>query len=138
MIIGISGKIGAGKDTLAECIQEIDPDFQNKKFAYKLKQIATILTGVDDQWTHEGKECYLNNWGMTIREVQQRLGTDAMRVGLHPDVWILALFADWEPHKYLKWVVTDVRFPNEAQAILDRGGFIVRIDGTRRPQDKPA
>ena len=32
------------------------------------------------------------------------------------------------------WIITDVRFPNEAQAIKDRGGILIRINrdnGTR-------
>lgn len=31
---------------------------------------------------------------------------------------------DWFPN----WIITDVRFPNEAQAIKDRGGIIIRVN----------
>lgn len=132
MIIGVSGKIGSGKDELAECIKELDPEFQVKKYADKLKQVAALLTGLQDQYSREAKDKYLDSWGMTVREIQQRIGTEAMRDGLHPDTWILALFADYKPGD--KWIITDVRFHNETAAIIQRGGFLVRIDGTRNPQ----
>jgi dephospho-CoA kinase len=45
-LIGISGKIGSGKDTVAAIIQELYPQYEVKKFAGKLKDIASILTGI--------------------------------------------------------------------------------------------
>lgn len=41
-----------------------------------------------------------------------------------------------EPSMYLNgskpnvpnWIITDVRFPNEAQAIKDRGGILIRVN----------
>ena len=32
-----------------------------------------------------------------------------------------------------KWIITDVRFPNELKAIKDRGGFIIRVNKKRPP-----
>jgi hypothetical protein len=79
---------------------------------------------------------------MSVREFLQLLGTDAIRYGLHPNAWVNALMADYITEEKVydlgggmkhvsppsKWIVTDVRFPNEAKAIKDRGGVIVRID----------
>ena len=77
------------------------------------------------------------DWDMTYREFLQKLGTEAMRDGLHTNVWVNALFADYIPHKkeggfqrsvkdtngipydfeyeveYPNWIITDMRFPNE-------------------------
>lgn len=136
MLIGISGKAGAGKDTLAQCIQEIDSRFEIKKFADKLKRCAAILTGFEDQWSQAGKQHYLYDWEMTVGEFQQKLGTEAVRDGIHKDGWVLALFADYDYtwHTFEKpsnWIITDVRFKNEADVIRERGGFLVRINGTR-------
>jgi hypothetical protein len=105
MIIGINGKIGSGKDTIGDIIQKIcitndGPEFEVKKFAGKLKQIASLLTGIpvekfEDQ---EFKKLDMNpEWGMTYREFLQNLGTEAMRDGLHTNVWVNALFADYVP-----------------------------------------
>lgn len=80
---------------------------------------------------------------MTIRQFLQELGTDACRNGLHPNTWVNALMADYKcsfclqssgEHKaciksdYPNWIITDTRFPNEAQAIKDAGGIVIRVD----------
>jgi len=120
-----------------------------RKFAGKLKDIAEHLTGIpvekfEDQ---EFKKTNLNSewWTtcdegyqpMTVREFLQKLGTDALRVGLHDNVWVNALMADYvkdEDGDLPNWVITDTRFPNEAQAIKDKGGIIIRVN---RPGIKP-
>lgn len=174
MIIGINGYSGSGKDTVGRIIQYImgnngpkgqfsfsiekaianplefdevledSSDWEVKKFAGKLKDIASHLTGIDiedfeDQdfkKTNLGREWWTTcdeGWQpMTVRDFLQKLGTDAMRNGLHDNVWVNALMADY--YEDSNWVVTDTRFPNEAMAIKESGGIIIRID---RPGVKP-
>jgi hypothetical protein len=127
MLIGLTGKIGAGKDTVAEMICRMQPGkgWQIKRVAEKLKKIAAILTGWQDQYTQEGKMHYLPEWGMTVREVQQKLGTDVIRHHFHPNAWILALFADYRQGD--NWIIADVRFPDEMEAIRQRDGILFRV-----------
>lgn len=134
MIIGIRGKFGSGKDTLAKALLKYFPDAQIKKFAEKLKFITHYMTGVpmEDCYTDEGKRRFLPEWGMTIGEFQQRIGTDAIRCGLHKDAWVISTLAGYDRTKH-QWVISDVRFINEAQAILDRGGILIEI--TRKSRD---
>lgn len=135
MVIGISGKIGSGKDTFAElfithvkCKYGIQ--FENKKFAYNLKKIVSILTGVsmEEVLSREGKLKYLPEWGMTIGEMQQKVGTEAIRNNIHSDAWVLSLFGTYVEYKDF-WIVTDVRFKNEARIIKENGGIIIRLNG---------
>lgn len=130
MIIGISGKIGAGKSELARLLYA-HHGFEQKIFAGKLKKIAAILTGLPEDWMYrrDMKDKQLDNWNMTLGELQQRLGTDAIRNGLHTDAWVYALFADYDGTE--DWSISDVRFPNEANMITNMGGIMVRIDGSR-------
>ena len=114
------------------------------KFAGKLKDIASHLTGIpiedfEDQEfkkTNLGPEwwttCDEGHQPMTVRDFLQKLGTDALRNGLHTNVWVNALMADYDEDS--NWVITDTRFPNEAQAIKDKGGIVIRVD---RPGVKP-
>ncbi len=126
MIIGISGKANSGKNQLADYICALDGRYEEHAFAGKLKQIAALLTGRRDQTTREGKACYMPEWKMTVGEFQQKLGTEAIRRGIREDAWIIALFQDYEPDDH--WVITDVRFPNEAMAIQERGGILIRVN----------
>ena len=222
MIIGINGRVGSGKDTVGRIIQYLIRDKQNdgfsdnvkleetlkltisdpfnsgweiKKYAAKLKQRASILTGIpvekfEDQefkktlmpaeWEQlipstkknvkfkdlskaleEGcifdsttaPLCGLSSSSSsaiftrvtvpeklqkyTVRGFLQRLGTEAIRDGIHPNTWVNALMADYNPEgfwpeaawktKIPNWIITDCRFPNEAQAIKDRGGLVIRV-----------
>lgn len=130
MIISISGKIGSGKDTLAKMIQQLQPEknWQIKKWAYKLKQVASMLSAVPmDYWEDQEfkKQQMPDRWQMTYREFLQRLGTEAMRNGLHQNVWVNALMADYKDG--MNWIITDTRFPNEADAVHEMGGTLVRV-----------
>lgn len=221
MIIGISGKIESGKDTVAKIIQcltskdkpeqivniitnnwfsktQIEYDWKIKKFAGKLKQMVSLLTGISvedlekqevkdrvlgEEWTRYGyadghtrdennrpimtvkfcdKERYeielRINWQtayrkeMTVRELLQKLGTEALRDVIHQNVHVNALFADYKkignyehpewwikeyPDKnpieeiYPNWIISDLRFPNEAEAIRSRNGINIRIERPR-------
>lgn len=171
MIIGVSGYSGSGKDTVGTIIQYIfckhnplsrpveeivnnldiweevledTSGWEIKKFAGKLKDIASHLTGIDiedfeDQdfkKTNLGREWWTTcdeGWQpMTVRDFLQKLGTDALRNGLHENVWVNALMADYDEDS--EWIITDTRFVNEAMAIKEKGGIIIRID---RPGVKP-
>lgn len=128
-IIALSGKRGSGKDTVANLIERAGPwaFFEQRLFAGKLKRFAQELTGHQDMFSQEGKTLFLPDWGMTAGELLQRLGTDAIRDGLHTDAWVLACFAGMRKDQH--YIITDCRFPNEAEAIKAKGGFVLRVEG---------
>jgi hypothetical protein len=155
MIIGISGKIGSGKDTLAMVIKKLFPeyDFQNKKFASKIKQITSLIIGcsVEDLENRKFKNTPLGfEWNkgiepnikqMTPRLMLQLIGTECGRDIIHPNIWVNALFSDYIPKPlyarestkisdFPNWIISDVRFPNEAKIIKEYGGILVRIERT--------
>jgi len=129
-LVGLSGYAKSGKDEVARFIRQQMPTFEVKKFSGKLKYIASMLTGFDayNFENQQFKTKVLPGWNMTARELLQRLGTEAIRDNLHEKAWVNALFADHS--HYSRWVITDVRFPNEAQEIKDYGGIIVRVNRT--------
>jgi len=128
MIIGLNGYAKSGKDEIANAIRSLHPTWEIKKFAGKLKDIASILTGIPAESFEDQsfKMKHLMGWDMTVRELLQRLGTEGVRSGVHTDAWVNALFVDY--YQYAKWIITDVRFPNEAQSIKDRGGVLIRVN----------
>lgn len=64
---------------------------------------------------------------LTPRKLLQELGTEICRQ-IHPSAWINALFVDYTSKKHDKWVISDVRFPDEVQAIKDRGGIVIKVN----------
>lgn len=67
---------------------------------------------------------------MTAREVLQFVGTDIFRRMYEP-VWVKLLINKIKEDSPLVAVIADCRFDNEAQAVKDESGTIVRL--TRRP-----
>lgn len=135
MVIGISGKIGSGKDRFADLFIEHIYEvygiaFENKKFAYNLKKIVSVLIGVPmrDVLSRKGKLKYLPEWGMTIGEMQQKIGTEAIRNNIHNDAWVLSLFSTYKKDEDF-WIITDVRFKNEAKIIKKMSGVLIRLEG---------
>ena len=67
---------------------------------------------------------------LTPRKLLQLLGTECGRQIIHPNIWVNALFADYDTSSNYdsNWIITDVRFPNEVQAIKDKGGIVIKIN----------
>jgi hypothetical protein len=147
-VIGISGKIGSGKDIFAERFALKSPILvQKHAFADKVREIIELLTGEKMtrvyeknkpffnevySYTQEQKNIYLSAWNKTIGECLQLIGTDLFRDHFDPDTWVKTLFETIIPEvKSLNQIplITDVRFPNEADEILSRGGIVVRLFG---------
>ena len=84
---------------------------------------------------------------MTPRLLLQLLGTECGRNIIHPNLWVLALMADykattqtrnsiggWDDTDFPNWIITDTRFPNELKAVKDREGITIRVN--RNPENK--
>ena len=134
MIIGITGPKQSGKTTLARYIAEhSDLYWEIKGFATPLKQIVSILTGVNvyDMDSEKIKSSQLSNitgedWdNYTVRKFLQFVGTDLFRKQVHPDIWIRAALRDYD--KNTNWIMADVRFQNEVEAIKKLGGKVIKI-----------
>jgi hypothetical protein len=79
------------------------------------------LTNIIDAWGWD----YAKNNVPDVRRLLQRLGTEAGRDILGENIWVDTAFSRAAGGRL---VVTDVRFPNEAQGIRDRGGLVIRIE----------
>lgn len=129
-IIGFTGLKGSGKDTAAQMTGG-----QMFAFASELKATARKWYGLSwEQVYGDQKEVVDPKWGLTPREIMQRLGTEVAR-SIHPETWTRYLLDDRIPAVMAivlgpprLAVITDVRFPNEVSAIHERGGHVIRIN----------
>ncbi|WP_025275009.1 hypothetical protein [Haloglycomyces albus] len=126
MLIGLTGYARTGKTTVADILVR-DYGYEHRAFASKLKQILremnpTIGYHNLDELLSDGEE-HVKRYP-EYRRYLQRLG-HACRRHLGATVWIDALVRDWNPSA--DTVISDVRYLNEADAIRQRGGFIVRV-----------
>ena len=139
MIIGISGFQGAGKDTVADYLQNIH-GFKRDSFAATLKDAVAAVFGWDRELlegrTRESREWRetvdvwwanrLNMPDLTPRLVLQKWGTEVARRAWHDDTWIASLENKLN-RAHNDIVITDVRFPNEIAAVRNAGGIVIRV-----------
>lgn len=67
---------------------------------------------------------------LTPRKLMQLVGTEAGREIIHPDLWVNSTFTNFKPNEdgvYPRWVISDVRFPNELEKVHQEGGLSVRL-----------
>ena len=86
---------------------------------------------------------------MLYKEYYPIVGTECGRNIIHPNVWVNVTMNSYKPidcsgnvkcslagkpdvscnkcPQYPNWIITDVRFPNEVEAIKKRDGFIIRL-----------
>jgi len=107
--IGLSGKAGSGKDTVAEYLIQ-NYDFVNLAFADKLKQVAYDLFGLNAQ--------------VRDRALLQALGNRMRQID--PAVWVHYVIKQLPLG--LNVVVSDVRFLNEFEALKGLGFYMVRVE----------
>lgn len=126
MIIGFSGRAGAGKSTAAEHFE--GRGFTRDAYAKTMKEAVSIMFGIPleilqgDIVTKSKIDLY---WGMTYRQILQLFGTEACRNVFGGDVWERVLWRRYAGRGNI--VIDDVRFPNEAEAIITRGGIVIEI-----------
>lgn len=139
-LIGLSGYAQSGKDTLAGFLVK-DHGFTRVAFADKLREALYALNprlngDADSEWRLQD-EVDLYGWEYAkkdpeVRTLLQRMGTEAGRAIHGPDLWVDAAFrgieeADRRTGQFPLYVFTDCRFPSEADAIVARGGIVVRV-----------
>jgi hypothetical protein len=162
-LIGITGKIGSGKTTLAKKLCD-DHGYTELSFATPLKKIGEIFGFTQEQLygTQTQKMEINDKRGVSAREFLQKIGTEVFReyikeimpnFKIERSIWVDLLKEEImkglpsekipsesrelpsekipsgsrEPSTELyKYVVSDVRFQDEADMIKELGGIIIK------------
>lgn len=135
MLIGLVGRRGTGKDTIANHLVT-SHCFRNRKFSAPLKEALKALFGLTDEHI-EGplKEIVHPLWGVSPRSMMQFFGTEIMQnrlqdlipcIGRSHAVHRMMMDIE-EDNDTGRIVISDVRFQHEVDALLERGAFLVRV-----------
>jgi len=161
LIIGFTGYAKSGKDTAASAINavldQMGANVERLAFADPIRSVGELFGYTHEQMTDQSlKETYLGNdiTGVTPRKFMQLVGSEMFRNSLDKDIWVrfmesrfendpgsiggeqleLGFGPDvWKPNRV--YLITDVRFENEAEMIKKHGGLLIRIN---RPSMAPA
>ncbi len=148
MIIGITGFIGSGKDTVANMF--VERGCIHDSFAAPVKDVCASIFG----WPRELLEgdtlesrdfreipdmFWTNKLGVpnfTPRLALQLLGTEVLRNHFAPDIWINSL--EYRMRKLKEdapcVVVSDARFRNELDLIKNMGGVVIWVQRGELPE----
>jgi hypothetical protein len=139
MIVGLVGFIGAGKGTVADLLVERH-NFFKESFANSVKDSCAAVFGWDRAmlegdtpesraWREQPDQWWSDKFGKEFspRLALQLMGTEAGRDVFHPDLWVHTVLRRCEQAPYNNYVIADVRFPNEINAIKDSGGVVIRV-----------
>ena len=124
MIIGISGKKRSGKDTVFSMIDAITAH-----------EVRTTRTAFGDQIKQE----IADSMNITVADIDadkerfrpllQFWGAEFRRGYCGDDYWIKKMrlaAATWYARDWL--IITDVRFPNEAELVRELDGVLIRVE----------
>jgi hypothetical protein len=135
-IIGLSGRAGAGKDTVADILVR-ERGYTKIALADPLKRICreAFAGKMTDEhlWgpSEKRNEPIEALGGLTARKALQTLGTEWGRA-CYPNIWIDKCLFNIENREFTwnqkpVFVIPDVRFLNELKAIHAAGGEVWRI-----------
>ena len=152
MIIGVTGKARSGKDTFAEMLAEELYGRTKKKFV-----LMAYATELKKRCQKDFDLSYEQLWGddkevedkryknypaghtkgldeepdvyWTAREIMQAYGQFFRTI--HYDFWVDYLFRTIEDKEYPNVIVTDVRHPNEADPVKEKGGIVIKVVSER-------
>lgn len=137
-LVGICGRKRSGKDTLASIFVE-SYGFRRVSFAARVKQLLAAvnplvcLNPMAPRDSFNRLAAYTDDWEDAkeipeVRRLLQQLGTTARDL-LGESVWINPVIGEVQSRlaNHEQVVISDVRFPNEADRVRSLGGVIVRV-----------
>ena len=140
-VIALTGFKGSGKDTIGDYLVKYH-NYIRLAFGDPIKDACRSIFSFNEKQLHgfKEKEIVDEYWGHTPRELFQMIGTELFRMRLPElcqnmtdNIWVKSLIKKMyemyikNPQKNKKFVITDVRFPNELNAMKDLAGTTIRV-----------
>jgi len=144
-IIAVAGLIDSGKGTVSEYLAE-HHDYRKLAFADKLKDAVAAIFGWPRHllegdtresrlWRETEDTWWSARLGYTVtpRLMLQYMGTEAGRNVFGQDIWIASVEKAILNTNNINHVLTDLRFPNEADLVKRLFGINIRVERGERP-----
>jgi hypothetical protein len=134
-IVAFGHKSRMGKNTcatfFANYAKKDDKTTKITSFASLLKKVCFQMLevyGLKDEYYYERypeeKTIKLRELDMSPVDIWIKFGTPMVREQLHNDIWVRNTLKE-NKNDFL--VISDLRFPNEAKAIKERGGILIKV-----------
>lgn len=133
IIIGLAGQAGCGKDTFAKHLWK-NMHFIRTSFAHPLKHCVKYLFKMSDEQIENRilKEMTDDRYGLSPRQIMQLFGTEFCRKMIHQNFWVNRMEESIKEGTFDRIVISDVRFPNEAD-LIRKYGTLVHINRPNNP-----
>jgi hypothetical protein len=143
-IVGIHGRSGSGKDTIANYIRE-KYKYEKAGFADPLKWVCAelFLENPAEFFSEEGKREVMPFWGITRRAALQFVGTELVREHLGTmqglkgggyNHWIRCMEKRIQEDAISHLVINDLRFQNEADWVYNNDGVLLVVKRPDAPK----
>lgn len=138
ILIGLHGLAGSGKDSVGHYLEDVY-QFERAALAKPIKDAACVLFDLTPEHFEDRglKETVIPWLGKSPRQIAQLLGTEFGRRYLGSDIWIKVAkqrldawrseFLEQTFHSLCGFVVTDIRYDDEAEWIRSEGGAVWHI-----------
>jgi len=147
-LIGIAGMDEVGKDTVANIILKLTnkselsfvypyemvkhvnflSEWEIKPFSERVKLATAIILGIskEEVFSREFKTNKYTSRNLTGRQIFIEVAHNFGRKVLGEDIWVKNRFNNYNIHKD-KWIIPDVRYKNEVEAIKAFGGIVIQV-----------
>lgn len=132
LLIGLAGRARTGKTTAANHLANMH-GFQTYAFADPLRDgLMNIFNLSPCDFDDDRKEQPIGWLGRSARELMQSMGTEWGRNMVHPELWLLLAeqnleFLGQAHDAATGFVISDLRFENEADFVRKRGGIVIHV-----------
>lgn len=146
MLYAVCGNKRHGKDSVADVLVK-HHQFRKDSFARPMKEACSIIFGWSLEIMEKYKEDVDPSLGISPRQALMLLGTEFgqhMLCEKYPEfkattgrkLWakrVLAPYRSTDPSDRL--VISDLRFPHEAEVVREKGGKVIRVIRPQWPVD---
>ena len=142
LLIGLAGRARSGKDTAAKHLVNTH-NLQAYAFADPLRDgLMNIFNLSPCDFDGDRKEQSIGWLGKSPRELMQSIGTEWGRNLVHPELWLLVAeqnlaFLAETYDTASGFVISDLRFENEAEFVRKRGGVVIHLIRPDAPEVNP-